>query len=93
VRISITSRKPWVVISAVLARLEERTGGHLWLAAALWSLATAICLRVFVFRDPNPQPEVVFTSAPAEDEEAAETGGHGCCGGASLRSCGEKHFD
>ena len=34
---------------AVLARLEERTGGKLWLACLLWSLATAICLRLFVF--------------------------------------------
>lgn len=54
--------------SAVLARLEERTGGDLWLAALLWCIATAICLRLFVFIDASPTPEVDFTSAPSDEE-------------------------
>jgi len=57
--------------SAVFARLMERTGDDLWLAAILWCLATAICLRVFVFVDPDPRPEVVSRSAPTVDPEVS----------------------
>ncbi len=51
--------------SGVLARLEDRTGGDLWLAAILWCIATAICLRLFVFKDASPTSEV---DAPSEEE-------------------------
>lgn len=53
--------------NAVLARLEERTGGKLWSAVLLWCIATAICLRIFVFKDPSPAPEVDSTSAPSDE--------------------------
>ena len=39
---------------AVFARLEERTGGRLWWAAALWLFSTTLCLRLFVFSPPTP---------------------------------------
>ena len=44
----------------MLALLNKRTEGKLWIAAILWSIATALCLRVFVFLTPEP-------SAPQED--------------------------
>ena len=55
--------------NAVFARLLERTGDKLWFAAILWCLATAICLRLFVFVDP--QPKVTLKSTPSADETAS----------------------
>ncbi len=47
--------RTWCEDSAinVIERLNARTGGVLWLAAILWGVATALCLRVFVFLTPE----------------------------------------
>ena len=59
--------------SAVLSRLDERTGGVLWLAALLWIAGTAICLRLFVFADDEVEEERATTeTAPAPDPAAAD---------------------
>jgi hypothetical protein len=49
----------------VIARLNERTGGVLWLAALLWAVATTICLRVFVFLTPDSSAFEGSTSSQA----------------------------
>ena len=38
----------------VIALLNKRTESKLWIAAILWIIATALCLRVFVFFTPEP---------------------------------------
>ncbi|MCH2107448.1 MAG: hypothetical protein MK291_12490, partial [Planctomycetes bacterium] len=59
--------------SAVLSRLDERTGGVLWLAALLWIAGTAICLRLFVFADHDADAEIEEERAATEATPAPVT--------------------
>ena len=56
---------------AVLARLQERTDGKLWIAAILWCISTAICLRLFVFRVSSPPSELADASEEEPVSDAA----------------------